>query len=256
MARIFENGIALVTGGSRGVGRAVCLDLARKGSDVALIYRTRTDLAEEVAGEIEALGRRAMPIALDLAEAGAVKDAVARIAGEWGPIDLLVHSAGALAAWSHVRDLPSEDFARYIDVDLIGAFNVIQAVLVPMHARGQGAIVAISSIAAQMCQTRNVQGAAAKAGLEAMIRVVAREEGRHGIRANVVSIGLTDTAQTAQAFERWGPERAAKVVAGIPLGRIAKPEEIADMVSFLASEQGGYITGKVIQVDGGQIIAG
>ena len=107
-----------------------------------------------------------------------------------------------------------------------------------------------------MCQTRNVQGAAAKAGLEAMIRVVAREEGRHGIRANVVSIGLTDTAQTAQAFERWGPERAAKVVAGIPLGRIAKPEEIADMVSFLASEQGGYITGKVIQVDGGQIIAG
>ena len=256
MAPIFENRISLVTGGSRGVGRAVCLDLARKGSDVALIYRNRTDLAETVAGEIEALGRRAMPIGLDLAEADAVKEAVARVAGEWGEIDLLVHCAGALAAWSHVRDLEPEAFARFIDVDLTGAFNAVQAVLVRMHARGKGVIVAISSIAAQMCQARNVQGAAAKAGLEAMIRVVAREEGRHGIRANVVSIGLTDTAQTAQAFERWGPERAARVVAGIPLGRIARPEEIADMVSFLASDQGSYITGKVIQVDGGQIIAG
>ena len=256
MASSFENRISLVTGGSRGVGRAVCLDLARKGSDVALIYRARADLAGAVAGEIEALGRRAMPIALDLADAEAVRAAVARICDEWGPIDLLVHSAGALAAWSHVRDLPPEDFARYIDVDLNGAFNVIRAVLVPMHERGQGTIIAISSIAAQMCQARNVQGAAAKAGLEAMIRVVAREEGRYGIRANAVSIGLTDTAQTAQAFERWGPERAARIVAGIPLGRIARPEEIADTVSFLASEQGGYITGKVIQVDGGQIIAG
>ena len=94
MAPIFENRISLVTGGSRGVGRAVCLDLARKGSDVALIYRNRTDLAEAVAGEIEALGRRAMPIGLDLAEADAVKEAVARVAGEWGEIDLLVPLRG------------------------------------------------------------------------------------------------------------------------------------------------------------------
>ncbi len=117
-------------------------------------------------------------------------------------------------------------------------------------------IVAISSIAAQMCQSSNAQGAAAKAGLEALVRVIAREEGRHGIRANAVAIGLTDTDQTAIAFERWGPQASKKVVAGIPLGRIARPEEIAEVVAFLAGEEGGYITGKVIQVDGGQIIAG
>ena len=252
----FEGKVSLVTGGSRGVGRAICLDLARHGSDVALIYHSRTDLADGVVKEIEALGRRALPLRLDLPDAAQVKDAVGRVIGDWGRIDLLVHSAGAPTAWSNVRDLGAEEWARYIDVDLTGAFNAIQSCLVPMHERGQGVIIAISSIASQMCQARNAQGAAAKAGLEALVRVVAREEGRHGIRANVVSIGLTDTAQTSQAFERWGPERSAKVVAGIPLGRIAQPEEIADVVSFIASEQGSYITGKVFQVDGGQIIAG
>lgn len=252
----FEDKISLVTGGSRGVGRAICLDLARNGSDVALIYHSRTDLADEVVKEIEALGRRAWPLRLDLPDAAQVKDAVGRVIDDWGRIDLLVHSAGAPTAWANVRDLGAEEWARYIDVDLTGAFNVIQSCLVPMHERGQGVIIAISSIAAQMCQARNAQGAAAKAGLEALVRVVAREEGRHGIRANVVSIGLTDTAQTSQAFERWGPERSAKVVADIPLGRIAQPEEIAGVVSFIASEQGSYITGKVFQVDGGQIIAG
>lgn len=252
----FEGKVSLVTGGSRGVGRAICLDLARQGSDVALIYHSRTELADGVVGEIEALGRRALALKLDLPDAAQVKDAVGRVIDDWGGIDLLVHSAGAPTAWSNVRDLGADEWARYIDVDLTGAFNVIQSCLVGMHERGQGVIVAISSIAAQMCQARNAQGAAAKAGLEALVRVVAREEGRHGIRANVVSIGLTDTAQTSQAFERWGPERSAKVVAGIPLGRIAQPEEIADVVSFIASEQGSYITGKVFQVDGGQIIAG
>ena len=226
MASIFENRISLVTGGSRGVGRAVCSrprpqGLGR-GADLPEPHRPRPRRSRARSRRSAAARCRS---GSTLPRRDAVRAAVAQVIGEWGEIDLLVHSAGALAAWSHVRDLPNRRiFARFIDVDLTGAFNVVQAVLVPMHARGRGTIVAISSIAAQMCQARNVQGAAAKAGLEAMIRVVAREEGRHGIRANVVSIGLTDTAQTAQAFERWGPERAARVVAGIPLGRIARPE--------------------------------
>jgi NAD(P)-dependent dehydrogenase (short-subunit alcohol dehydrogenase family) len=125
-----------------------------------------------------------------------------------------------------------------------------------MHDRGRGVIVAISSIAAQMCQSRNSQGAAAKAGVEALIRVVAREEGRYGIRANVISIGLTDTDQARAAFKSWGDAASQKVIGGIPLGRIARPEEIARMAGYLASEDGSYITGKIIQVDGGQLIAG
>jgi len=125
-----------------------------------------------------------------------------------------------------------------------------------MHDRGYGVIVAISSIAAQMCQSRNSQGAAAKAGLEALIRVVAREEGRYGIRANVISIGLTDTDQARTAFKNWGEAATQKVLDGIPLRRIAKPQEVARLAAYLASADGSYITGKVIQLDGGQLIAG
>ncbi len=252
----FAGQVSLVTGGSRGVGRAVCLDLARRGSDVALFYLSQTGLADAACEGIRALGRRALALQVDVANPRSVEEAVARVVAELGPIDVLVHSAGAPTAWAPVRELGVEDWSRYIDVDLKGAFHSIQAVLRHMHERGSGVIIAISSIAAQMCQSRNAQGAAAKAGMEALVRVVAREEGRHGIRANVVSIGLTDTDQTATAFERWGPEASRKVVAGIPLGRIARPEEIAEVVAFLAGQEGGYITGKVIQVDGGQIIAG
>ena len=252
----FAGRISLVTGGSRGIGRAVCLDLAQRGSDIAFFYLSRTGLADATRAEIRALGRRALAVQVDVADAQRVGEAVARVAAELGPIDVLVHSAGAPTAWAPVRELRAEDWSRYVDVDLKGAFHCIQAVVRHMHTQRGGVIVAISSIAAQMCQARNAQGAAAKAGMEALVRVVAREEGRHGIRANVISIGLTDTDQTAAAFERWGTEASGRVVAGIPLGRIARPEEIAKVVAFLAGEEGGYITGKVIQVDGGQIIAG
>ena len=256
MALKFEGQVALVTGGSRGVGRAICLDLAGHGSDVALIYHSQTALAESAAKEIENMGRRALPLKVDISDGPRVNEAVERVVEELGQIDILVHSAGAPTAWATVRELSADDWSRYIDVDLTGAFHSIQAAVRHMHERGQGVIIAISSIAAQMCQSRNVQGAAAKAGMEALVRVVAREEGRYGIRANVVSIGLTDTDQTARAFERWGPEASKRIVAGIPLGRIARPEEIAEVVSFLAGTEGSYITGKVLQVDGGQIIAG
>jgi NAD(P)-dependent dehydrogenase (short-subunit alcohol dehydrogenase family) len=106
-----------------------------------------------------------------------------------------------------------------------------------------------------MCQPRNVQGAAAKAGLEAIVRVVAREEGKRGIRANAVAVGLTDTEMGRMAFAEWGPETAERVVRGIPLRRIGTPEEVARVVCFLAGPDAAYITGKVLQVDGGQIIA-
>ncbi|HUN48104.1 MAG TPA: SDR family oxidoreductase, partial [Stellaceae bacterium] len=160
-----------------------------------------------------------------------------------------------MGAWSEAADLAIADWDRYLAVDLSGAFYVIHAAL-PHLRRAGGAIVAISSIAAQMCQARNAQGAVAKAGLEALIRVVAREEGRRGIRVNAVAIGLTDTEMGRAAFAEWGPEASERVVRGIPLRRIGTPEEVARVVSFLAGPDGAYITGKVLQVDGGQIIAG
>ncbi len=252
----FDGKTALVTGGSRGIGRAVCLELARRGADVAFIYRSRDAEAAETQARVRSFGRRALALKADLADASAVGAAVDRAAAEPGRIDVLVQAAGAMGAWRDVADLSIDEWDRYLAVDLSGAFYVIRAALPHLRKAGGGAIVAISSIAAQMCQPRNVQGAAAKAGLEAMVRVVAREEGRRGIRANAVSIGLTDTDMGRAALDEWGPETSERIVRGIPLRRIGTAEEVARVVCFLAGPDGAYITGKVLQVDGGQIIAG
>jgi NAD(P)-dependent dehydrogenase (short-subunit alcohol dehydrogenase family) len=246
---------ALVTGGSRGIGRAVCLELARRGADIALLYRSRDADADAVVRLIIAAGRRAFAFKVDLADGPAVGEAVGRAATALGGLDVLVQAAGAMVAWHDVADLAPADWDRYLAVDLSGAFYVIHAALPHLRAAGGGAVVAISSIAAQMCQPRNAQGAAAKAGLEALVRVVAREEGRRGIRANAVAIGLTDTDMGRAAFAEWGEETTKRVIRGIPLQRIGTPEEVARVVCFLAGPDGAYITGKVLQVDGGQIIA-
>lgn len=252
----FEHKRAFVTGGSRGIGRAVCLELARRGADVAFLYRTREAEAEATAAQIRSHGRRALALKADLADAAGVGAALGRAAVELGGIDVLIQAAGAMVTWREAGDLDIQDWDRYLAVDLSGAFYAIRAALPHLRRAGGGAIVAISSIAAQMCQPRNAQGAAAKAGLEALIRVIAREEGRRGIRANAVAIGLTDTDMGRAAFAEWGPATAERVIRAIPLGRIGTPEEVARAVCFLAGPDGAYITGKVLQVDGGQIIAG
>jgi 3-oxoacyl-[acyl-carrier protein] reductase len=251
----FHNKKALVTGGSRGIGRAVCIELARRGADVAFIYHTREPEAEATAEGIRALGRQTLPLKADLAQAAAVAAAVERAAKELARLDILVQAAGAVGAWDETAELAIEKWDRYMAVDLSGAFYAIRAAIPHLRNARGGAIVAISSIAAQMCQPRNVQGAAAKAGLEAMVRVVAREEAKHGIRANAVAIGLTDTDMGRAAFAQWGPATSERIVRAIPLRRIGTPEEVARVVCFLAGPDAAYITGKVLQVDGGQIIA-
>lgn len=252
----FSGKVALITGGSRGVGQAAAEEFARRGADVAIIYKSSRELAEKVSSQIRSRGVRCVALQADLADAHATRDAFDAAVGQLGRLDVLVHSAGAQVSWRPVREHDAEAWAAFIANDLVGGFNAIQQAVRHMRSRGGGAIIAISSIASQMCQSRNSQGAAAKAGLEALIRVVAREEARSGIRANAVPIGLTDTQQTQDAMAQWGAEAAKKVVDAIPLGRIGRPEEIARFCAYLASDEGAYITGKVIQIDGGQIISG
>src|SRR5258708_25500942 len=189
----FSGRRALITGGSRGIGRAVAIELARRGADVAFIYRSREAEAAATGTAIRAAGGRTVALQADLANAPAIAAAVARAAAELGGIDVVVLAAGAMVAWREVADIPPEDWDRFVAIDLSGNFYLLHAALPHLRAAGGGAIVAISSIAAQMVQPRNAQGAAAKAGLEALIRVVAREEARRGIRANAVAVGLTDT---------------------------------------------------------------
>jgi NAD(P)-dependent dehydrogenase (short-subunit alcohol dehydrogenase family) len=246
----------LVVGGSRGVGRAIALEGARRGADVAILYRSRHEEAEAVLAAIRSEGRNAAAVRADLADPAETRAAVDAAAGALGGISLLAHAAGAMGQWAGVAEMRPEEWQRYIAVDLNGCFFALSAAIPHLRAAGGGAILAISSIAAQMCQARNAQGAAAKAGVEALIRVTAKEEARRGIRANALAIGLTATDMAQTAFDAWGPETTARIVKGIPLGRIATAEEVAGVACFMLGKECSYLTGKVLQLDGGQIIAG
>ncbi|MDB5430984.1 MAG: fabG4 [Caulobacter sp.] len=244
---------ALVVGGGRGIGREICLELARRGADIALLYRADDAAAAQTCRLVEAEGRKAAAFACDITDAAAVAKTLATVTETFGAFGILVQAAGATAAWKSVAELEPKAWADFIAVDLNGAFNVLHAALPTLRATG-GAVVALSSIAASLFTARNAQTAASKAGLEALIRVVAREEGRHGVRANVVALGLTESPSTDEALASWGPETAAKVIAAIPLKRIGQPADVARMAAFLLSDEAAYITGKVFTVDGGQHI--
>ncbi len=233
----------IVVGGNGGIGAACADRFAADGAQVALIARS-------------VKSTRFPTFAADVTDQPAVAAAIERAVDAMGGLDVLVHAAGAPVDWRPIPDLDPGDWAGFIGADLIGTFNVFQAAIRRMRQGGGGAIVAISSIAARMCQPRNSQGAAAKAGVEALVRVAAREEGRHGIRVNAVSIGFTATSLGQEAIDRLGAEATGRMVRGFPVPRIGDPAEIAAAVAFLAGAEGGYITGQVLQVDGGQLIVG
>jgi NAD(P)-dependent dehydrogenase (short-subunit alcohol dehydrogenase family) len=247
---------ALIVGGSRGIGRAVCRMIAPHYARVAILYRHADAAAQHVARDVTEAGADPLLVKVDICDAAAVAGAIDRMVSDMGAINLLVHCAGGASSWKAVRDLSAAEWGNLIDLDLNGFFNVVSPVLKIMHRQREGSVIAISSVAAQACSPGSAQTAAAKAGLEAMIRVIAREEGAHGIRANAVSVGLTETDLGRDAIRHWGDAMTKKILAQSALGRMGQPEEIAEVVAFLASSKASYITGRVITVDGGQFISG
>lgn len=245
---------AVVVGGSRGIGRAVSLALTAQASTVAIIYRGNVEAAEATTRRIADSGATPLSFQADVTDPKAVKAAIDAIHAEAGSIDILVHAAGGSSSWKNVRDLSHREWTAIIDIDLNGFFNVVGPTLRIMHEQRKGSIVAISSIAARACSPRSAQTAAAKAGLEAMIRVIAREEGRYGIRANAVSVGLTDTDMGQDAIRHWGEAMTKRIIDQAALARMGTPEEVASVVAFLASDQASYVTGRVVCADGGQFI--
>lgn len=246
MAQSFAGRVALVTGGSRGIGRATALRLAREGADVAVSYASRADAAEAVVDEIRSLGRRAVCAPCDVSKPDDVKRLVDTARSALGPIDLMAH-CGAISNIASHKELTYEQWRETIDVNLNGAFLAVFAVKDEMLQRGFGRIVTVSSIAALRPRKMQIHYASAKAGVIALTRCCA-EAFAPRVRINCVAPGLTETEMAHVLPD----ETIRQVVSETPLGRIGQPDEIAGTICFLLSDDASFITGQTVVVSGGR----
>ncbi len=238
--------IALVTGGSRGIGRAVALRLAREGASVAFFYAGNTAAAEKTLAEILALGGKAMAVSCDVASLAAVQEAFAKVKQTLGPVDILVNNAGITMDGLTPR-MPEEAFDRVLKVNLTGAFNTIRTAYGDFLRRRWGRIVNISSVSGLMGNPGQANYSAAKAGLIGLTKTIARELAGRGVTCNALAPGYVETDMT----EKLGGGFLENAVQAIPMKRMGTAEEIAAAAAFLCGAEAGYITGAVLQIDGG-----
>jgi 3-oxoacyl-[acyl-carrier protein] reductase len=244
-----EGRVALVTGASQGIGRACALVLAEAGADVGLGARNLEKLAA-TAKEVESLGRKALPVALDVSSADSVRDAVGKVQETWGKIDILVNNAG-ITRDNLVLRMKPDDWEAVIRTNLEGAYHCIRLVLPGMVRRRSGRIINISSVVGQTGNAGQANYVASKAGLIGLTKAVAAEVASRSITVNAVAPGFIDTAMTQALPE----DVRKKILDFVPLGRMGTDREIALAVRFLASDDAAYITGHVLNVNGGMYMA-
>jgi len=237
--------IAFITGASRGIGRACATALSQAGARVALAARG-IDQLEALAGELRSQGREAFPVAMDLANADSIKEAFARTAADFGPVSILVNNAGITKDGLALR-MKKEDWDVVLSTNLTGSFLACQQVLQGMMRERWGRIINISSIVGEMGNPGQANYVASKAGLIGLTKALAQEMGSRNITVNAVAPGYVETDMT----QKLSQELRDNLLGHVPLKRIGKPEDVAAAVRFLASEEAGYITGHVLDVNGG-----
>ena len=240
---------ALVTGGSRGIGRAIALRLATQGADVAFSYKGNAAAAAETVAALEALGRRALAVQADVSDVAASETVVKAAIQAFGKVDILVNNAG-ITRDDLIMRMSEDAWRDVLETNLFGAFWMIKAVTRPMLKARRGRIINMTSVSGQAGQTGQANYSAAKAGLIGLTKATARELASRGITCNAVAPGFVLTELTEGLPDALRDEITSRT----PLGRFGTTQEIADAVAFLASDEAAYITGQVLAVDGGLVM--
>jgi NAD(P)-dependent dehydrogenase (short-subunit alcohol dehydrogenase family) len=248
----FSSGVAIVAGGSGGIGSAICRALAEAGSDVVLTYRANEVAAKRVCESVEAAGRtaEARPLALENAEATAAF--VEGVADQYERIHSVVYAAGPKLEFAYASSIAPADWKRVMDIDVNGCFNLISAIVPQLRKQSGGSIVSLITPAVERYPAQDILSAAPKAAIEILMRGIAKEEGRYGLRANSVGPGFIDAGLGHDMLARPGFEDFSDSLRrGLPLKRFGCAEDVANAVVFLLSSKASYITGQSLAVDGG-----
>lgn len=247
-----EGRLALVTGGGRGIGRAIALALAEDGADVAVNYRRDEAAARETVDRIRGLGRRAEAYRASVDDAGADRQMVEAVGRDLGVVDILVSNAGIASRGRLVADTDPEELVRVLHTHAVAAHHLCRLLVPAMRERPRGDIVMISSVATLFHAPGGAPYNMAKAALESLAFTLAREERAHGIRVNVVAPGLVETEMGRRLVRATsGVEDLRKLDPTMPFGRVCQPEDVAEVVRFLVSDRCSYVTGEKIHVHGG-----
>lgn len=242
-----EGRIALVTGGSRGIGRGIALEMAREGADVAINYRRDEDAAKTTVGDVEALGRRAVAVRADVSDYETVSRMVDEVVEHLGRIDVLVANSGVASRPAPLAELPVEEWHRVTNTDLHGVFYTLRAGVPKLLEHKSGSVLIISSVGADACSAFGAPYHASKAGVNALGRVLAKELAPD-IRVNVISPGWVLSEMGQRMGKALGEET---MLTGVLMGRGGQPEEVGKLAVYLASDDAAWITGQIYRIDGG-----
>lgn len=246
-----EGKTALVTGGSRGIGRAIVQTLAREGAKVAFVYASNAASADSLVAELTGQGKTVVAYQCDVKKKDAVDAVVNKVVETWGKLDILVNNAGIIRD-TLLAMMTSEQWQEVIDTNLTSVYNFCNAVTRPMMSARKGRIINMSSVAAEFGNKGQANYAASKGGIDGFTKCIATELASRGITVNAIAPGFIETDMT----EAVRNAAEAEIKKRIPVRRLGKPEDIAEAVLFLASDQASYITGQVLRVDGGLTLGG